>query len=66
MSPPHIPCILCAAKVYHAEPVALAMAVMLRTHEDGRDNVIAKMCPKHRELTEKTIALGVKEGAVAS
>ena len=65
MTQPHIPCILCAAKVFRAEPVALAMAVMLRTHEDGREKLVSLMCDKHKDLTRRTIEEGVKQGAVA-
>lgn len=59
-------CILCAAKALNAEPVSVALAVMLRTHEDGRDALVAEMCPRHQKLAKDSIAEGMKQGVVTS
>lgn len=59
-------CILCASKKLGSEPVSLALAVMLRTHEDGRDALVAEMCPRHQKLAKDSIAEGMKQGVVTS
>ncbi|HYX19556.1 MAG TPA: hypothetical protein VFA98_01780 [Thermoanaerobaculia bacterium] len=59
-------CILCAAKTLGSEPVSLALAVMLRTHEDGRAGLVAEMCSRHQKLAKDSIAEGIKQGVVTS
>jgi hypothetical protein len=59
-------CILCAAKKVNADPVSVSLAVMLRTHEDGRDALVAAMCPRHQKLARDSIAEGMKQGVVTS